>query len=447
MYFVRRLRALSIQSSLLDQTSFYKCGWAAEKIRDWQLDRFNEQWQKMRRCVPYFREQALPDSFASWQHLKQAIPFVDKRTLQDNVVAMTDSTRPPDQWRSTGGSTAEPVRIPVWNSERMYATRDMWYARKWFGVDPGDKLFLIWGHSHLLGSGISGRVNGLRRRLTDRALGYHRYSAYDLSEPAMRRAADELLRQRPKYLLSYSVALERFANVNKHRQSEFHQLDLKVAIATAESFTRDDSAQTIAGILGCPVVMEYGAVETGPIAHQRQDGKFSVFWGHYYIEGLESKDVPGTYEILVTSLYPRCIPLVRYKIGDLVSTAEGTAAINQEFDRVIGRCNDFIVLPNDDLVHSEAFSHALKEIPAIMAFQVVQSEGGKVTLAYIARQPLAPLELTDVRRRLVVINPQLESVLIERADFLEQTIAGKVLRVIGNRSNGFQSNASTIEAR
>ena len=90
--------------------------------------------------------------------------------------------------RTTGGSTSEPIQLAAWKSELDYANADVWLARSWFGIDPGDKLFLIWGHSHQLGRGIPGKVNAIRREMKDVVLGYHRASAYDLSEKAMRRA-------------------------------------------------------------------------------------------------------------------------------------------------------------------------------------------------------------------------------------------------------------------
>src|SRR5262249_52858916 len=142
----------------------------------------------------------------------------------------------------------------------------------------------------------------------------------------------------------YSVALDRFARVNRAKADQFRKIGLKLVIATAEAFPSPDSRELIEEVLGGRVAMEYGSVETGPIAHEPPTGRYRVFWADYMLEGVESKSKPGCYEILVTSLHRRCMPLVRYRIGDLISEDPGGEGFNQEFDRVIGRCNDFVLL-------------------------------------------------------------------------------------------------------
>lgn len=433
MYLLRQLRARSLRRLLVDQRDFYEKDWTPDAIREWQLDQFNAQWQVIRRSVPYFerlqQERDLPARFSSWQEFKERIPIMDRKVVQNDREALTSRTRGPDFWRTTGGSTAEPLQIPTWNSEREFATKDIWYGRSWFGVAPSDKLFLIWGHSHLLGSGFRGWLNGGKRRLTDAFLGYYRYSAYDLSERGLREAVETLLDFQPAYVVAYAVALDRFVRVNRDYQGAFHSLGLKVAIATGESFPRPDSAQLVAQVLGCPVVMEYGAVETGLIAHQRPNGQYLVFWRHNFLEGYESEHLSDAYEILVTTLYPRCFPLLRYKIGDLISENPNDQRFVQAFEAVTGRCNDYVILGNDGVVHSEAFSHVVKDFSSILGYQLVQTTDGDITLNYMAREPLGLAEMAEIKRRLNKINAGLARVSIERVESLEQTIAGKTRRI------------------
>jgi phenylacetate-CoA ligase len=376
------------------------------------------------------QQKKAPDRFTSWHEFRDMLPVIDRKTIQNNREALTSTARALDYWRTTGGSTAEPLQMPAWHSEQEVSTKDMWYARSWFGVTPSDRLFLIWGHSHLLGSGFQGWINSAKRRLKDAVLGYYRYSAYDLSERSLCQAAETLLAFQPTYIIAYAVALDRFARVNHCHRAAFHKLGLKVAIATAESFPRADSAQFIADVLGCPIAMEYGAVETGPIAHQRPDGQFSVFWRHYFLEGYASEHVSRSYEILVTSLYPRCFPLVRYKVGDLISAEPDAEHFRQEFGAVIGRCNDYVVLQDGCMVHSEAFAHALKETASLASFQVIQAANGHITLSYETVAPLKAGDIEAIKQRLVNIHPALGSVRIQQVHALAQTVAGKTRRVM-----------------
>lgn len=317
----------------------------------------------------------------------------------------------------------------AWRSERSVGRKDLWFARSWFDLTPSSRLFLIWGHSHLLGSGVRGRLNGMRRTLADKVLGYYRFSAYDLSEDRLTAASKELLSFRPQYLVAYAGALDLFANHNRQNSEAYRKLNLKLAIATAESFPKPDSARIISEVLGCTVAMEYGSVETGLIAHTAPGGEFKVFWRHYFLEGSESEHVPGAYELLVTSLYPRSCPLVRYRIGDLISNDPESPAFSQQFSSVIGRCNDVLEIPGGPTVHSEAFSHAIKDNRSISNFQVVQSKRGDLELNYVAASPLDDAGLALIRDRLKRINPMLERIPIKRVELLEQTIAGKTQRI------------------
>lgn len=416
-----------------EQDAFYERNWTPRQIRQWQLDAFNRQWEQLRLEVPYFRRmhnaRRLPDAFATWDEFRVLMPTMDRKHIQTRLESLTRRCKSRSQWRSTGGSTAEPIRVPVWECESEIAAGDLWYARSWFDVSPDNRLFLIWGHSHLLGSGIMGWLNGTKRRVQDALLGYHRFSAYDLSEQRLEEAAEALLAFRPAYVLGYAVALDRFARVNQSRQAAFHRLSLKVAIATAESFPRPDSAEIVEEVLGCPVAMEYGAVETGPIAHQRPAGFFEAFWRHHFVEGMASEHMPGASEVLITSLYPRCLPLVRYRIGDLISGDPNDDTFDQRFENVIGRCNDYVVLEGGTVIHSEAFSHSVKDCSQILNYQVVQGADRSIVLRYVAERPLDTVGLTEIRRRLGRIHPRLADIAVEHSHALETTVAGKVRRV------------------
>jgi phenylacetate-CoA ligase len=429
MFWLRQCRAQGISRLLQGQREFYAQDWSVEAIRDWQLARFNTQWQDICQSVPYFRylqqQQSLPQQFASWPEFLEHVPVMERRTIQQHGMALTRGCGPAPGWRTTGGSTAEPLRVPVWASETALASQDMWYGRSWYGVTPADRLFLIWGHSHMLGRGVRGWANGMVRRLKDACLGYYRWSAYNLREQQLKKAADTLLTFRPAYVMAYAAALDRFARVNRHRQPALQQLGLKVAIATGEAFPMAESAEMIAEVLGCPVAMEYGAVETGPIAYQQGHGEYAVFWQHYFVEARASTQQPGASEILVTSLFRRCLPLVRYRLGDLVVPPDGQTHGLQFLTTVRGRRHDLVQLYDGSVVHAEALTHAIKETAAITGYQVRQAESGPIALRYTAAQALPDHELTAIRQRLRRIHAALAEIPLERVDTLAQTRAGK----------------------
>ena len=429
MGLINNLYSYRLKPSISDLKNFYDNFKCFSEIIAWQLEKFNIEWHRIYQNVPYYTEikdkYKLPDKFHSWDEFKELMPYLDRGTVQNRVEDLTDNSKKPDFYATTGGSTGKPLQIPSWESESIVARNNLWYARSWFDIKPSDKLFLIWGHSHLLGDGVNGFINKNKRKLKDYLLRYKRISAYDLSEFSMNEAANELLRYKPDYILAYSTALDRFARVNSSYKGLFHKLNLKIAIATGESFPRTDSADYISDILGCSVVMEYGSVESGLIAHQGKDQIYSVFWKDYYIE----TNSTNNNEILITSLYPRCMPLIRYKLGDFISNNSGLKE-STTFDKVVGRCNDYIELDNGSLIHSEAFTHILKEIPNILAFQVVQSRIKGISINYISRNQLSKVEISYICSKLKKVNTKLSDIRLKKVEKLENTVAGKTKFVI-----------------
>ena len=397
-----------------------------------QLDLLNREWERVGREVPYYAGQVasgrLPRSFGSLREFAESVPLVGRPEVREHGTAMTSAGPNADFFRMTGGSTSEPVQLPAWSSEQDHTRPDMWLGRSWFGIDPSSRLFLLWGHSHLLGTGIAGQLRALKVAASDRLLGYLRFSAYDLRREKLREAASAILAHRPAYMIGYSVALDLYARANEDRGAELRTLRLRAVVGTAESFPSPDSVRRLEDLFGCPVTMEYGAVETGLMAHGHPEGGHRAFWRSYLLEAVEGP--PGK-RIVVTSLYPRKFPLVRYDMGDEVDAGEplGTGEGLAKFSRIVGRCNDAVILPDGAVIHSEVFTHAVRPCRDIAAYQVVQS-GEDLRIHYLSSVPLSPEIEEGIRARLVKVHPWLAMVSLDRVPSLERSIAGKTPMVV-----------------
>jgi phenylacetate-CoA ligase len=175
--------------------------------------------------------------------------------------------------------------------------------------------------------------------------------------------------------------------------------------------------------------MEYGAVETGLIAHTHPAGGYRVSWRSHLVEAEPS--VTG-HRIRVTTLGPRCVPLVRYEIGDEIELAEPVAGLAvgvDSFARVIGRCNDYVPLADGAQIHSEAFSHALRPCAEIVSFQVAIG-GPELRIRYVAGEELREARIGEIRERLRKIHPGLAAARLERVERLPQSVAGKTPMVV-----------------
>lgn len=433
MYCIRALRARCLRNLIAAGRRAHEAPLDDAGRHAHQLNRFNELWPQIRKSVPFYADLAsqnrLPDRFSCWQDVIAAMPVVDRNLIKREGARLFSTAAPPQWHRITGGSTAQPLQLPSWVSEKRISTQDQWLGRAWYDIRPDDRVFLLWGHRHLLGRGFKGRLRSIERQIRDRMMGYCRFSAYDLSPENLRRGGDEILRFRPAYLLGYSVALDMLARANTDRRQEFAALRLKAVIGTAEGFPATDSAQLISDTFGAPTGMEYGAVETAVLAHTTPVGGYEVFWNSNFLEAQETGGNGGKV-VRVTSLYPRCFPLIRYELGDEIELAPGDNGMGVlRFSRVLGRCNAYLELPDGTKIHSEAITHCVSSFGEIRSYQAVQT-GHEIALLYTAAAELSPDAAQTVHIRLARIHPLLAHVRLERVDRLRQSVAGKTPMII-----------------
>ena len=430
------IRSRQFEKGIRERAQFYSSSLTEEERKSLQLELWNVEWQRLLTSVPYYMrlasELSLPSRFRSWQEFVDRVPVTTRATVQKNKREMVNTGRAPDSIGVTGGSTAEPIQVPVWDSEKTFTQFDMWLARSWYGILPGSRLFLLWGHSHLLGSGIKGWINAQKRMLSDRLLGYYRCSAYDLQPMALRRAARELMNFKPDYMIGYSVALDLLARANVNLGDDLRAVGLKVVLGTAESFPSPNSATLLQDLFGCPVAMEYGAVETALIAHTWPAGGYRVFWRTYFVEAERDNTASTGHKVRVSSLYPRCFPLVRYELGDEIELWDPEPRFVMGIDtfkRVIGRCNDYVLLRDGAMMHSEVFTHAVRHCSEITSYQIIQVDTD-IHIHFTSPEALSEEKMAQIRSRLAKVHPELAQVRIKRVSRLQQTLAGKTPMVL-----------------
>lgn len=409
--------------------------WSPSQVAAYQLKRINNLWDGATRNIPHYRNLVkrlgLPKSFDSLQQYIALVPPLTKDVFQTQDVPYWHQKPRPNRKRITGGSTATPIQIPTWRREYEANRLDPWLGRSWYGIDPCNRLLLYWGHSHLLGEGWRGKVNGWLRSIKDLVQNYKRCSSYDMSQTALRNAGRCLLESKARFVLGYSCYLDRLAKTNAHLSSAFADLGLKAVIGVAEGFPFEDSEPRIEEVFQAPVGMEYGSVETGLIAHTHPTGGYRVFWNNYLLESC-----PGSalQEVFVTSLFRRCTPLFRYQLNDRYEFADesqqAAGCSTLSFGRVVGRSNSSISLPNGQILHSESATHIVRGISKITGYQFV-SWKDQVTLNVTANKPLGDEDLKRIYGMARRIDSQFGKFLrIQEVPDLDRTVAGKTPMIL-----------------
>ncbi len=170
-------------------------GWDDRQTGRIQLTRFQAVWEDCITDVPYYRNlvarHAAPERISSWEDFR-AIPELDRGTFQAHTRDFIRLSGPPDLSQITGGSTGVPIRFGIWKAEgevlrvlKLVLWLRMGYSRE-------SRLFLIWGHAHLLGTGWRRLWNHALRKAKDRLAGYRRVDAYSLCPLIRYREGDVL---------------------------------------------------------------------------------------------------------------------------------------------------------------------------------------------------------------------------------------------------------------
>lgn len=291
------------------------------------------------------------------------------------------------------------------------------------GYDPSKRLFLIWGHLHLLGTGLRGKANHLLRKMKDSLLKYRRVDAYSLSPSKCHAIAKNILKFKPFGLIGYASALDYFVRSTDPFHEAFGKLGLGFVMPAGEMLPRMDSYDLLRQVFKCPVVEEYAGVEFGQVAMKQNKGLFQVFHDLNYVE---TRSEPGRNDqLLVTSLTERYAPLIRYAPGDEISGARhfGHGHI-PEFEKVIGRVHDEIQLPGGQMLHSMGVLHCIHQEPAVLGIQMVlRDEGPRLRLA-VSNTYDRSCE-SRIRERFGQLSPELRAIPIDVVSDVTATTAGK----------------------
>lgn len=307
------------------------------EIRSCQLNSFNSAWARARK-LPFYEwwsaQHRLPSRLHSIEGLAD-FPVLTKKILVDQRDLVFEGLEPANFY-TTGGSTGEPTRYPKGAGDYDGVWANSHLGRRWVGIQPGDRYVHIWGHSHLFGQGRQANRIRAVRRAKDWLAGGLRLDAYDQSVSTLQDYVEKILRYNPKFVIGYTSALRALADVILDAEVPLAFRHLQTVVATAETATEED-LRVIQSAFRVPVSLEYGAAETGLIAHTPTMGAsgFRVAWQSI----AANADEDGL--LKVTTLDQREFPLINYVLGDRVEFGGPRESI-LKFDRVLGREKDIV---------------------------------------------------------------------------------------------------------
>lgn len=334
----------------------------------------------------------------------RSIPLLTKDELRANahsILAM-DAVRRVELCK-TSGSTGEPLKFYRDRKVFAYTLASVYRAHRWHGIDVGAREAMLWG--------IPGEpLAKLRMRVRDAFLNRFREAEYSLDATVLDAFYRRCLKSRPEYIFGYSSMVFEFALFLRSRSLDVRSLGLKAAICTAESIEQSQR-DLIESQLGCQVVSEYGAAETGIISYECPEGSHHISEDTVLLEILDDQGneaVPGELgRVVVTVLRSHAAPIIRYRLGDLAVRGSGTCRCGRSLamlDRVIGRESGVIVTPSGKCFHSIVLYYVMKDFAAagatsIRQFKAIQTAVNHLEVHLVLQSP----DAQDAETRLTAL--------------------------------------------
>ncbi len=274
--------------------------------------------------------------------------------------------------RSTAGTSGSPAVVLAsrYTQAASLAARYRCYA--WYGVRLGDREARFWGRP-LQQDGVLDRMKNLA---LNRLVFDYRHVTPESAADALRR----VVAGGADYLYGYSSLLMRFAGGLGVADTP-HVPGLKLIVTTAEASTAAER-HWLGRVLGGVVADEYGCSETDIIAFTCPEGGRHLMSENVLVETLPVDGQPGLSEIVVTDLTNTLMPMLRYRLGDLVRLSERSCSCGRTLpllEEIRGRSRArFILTPDGRSVHVSLFAYFMEErqragVP-IRQFQIIQKD-------------------------------------------------------------------------
>ena len=298
------------------------------------------------------------------------LPTMDKRDARAHVEQLVWRDVPGGAFQyTTGGSSGEPLIFYFGRSRQAADAAGRLRARRWWGLNPGDREVYLWGAPVELTR--TDWVKTVRDRLVNQLL----LNAFEMSPARMNYYLSAIQSWNPKAIYGYASSLALLAAHAESISVKPKLPALRVINATGEPLF-PHQRELIERVLGVPVSVEYGARDAGLMALQSPDGTLLQMDETHLIEVLDEAGNPVEEgEAVITSLVSEAQAFIRYRTGDVVrrsgKTDPGGRGLSV-LDNVVGRQTDFVVAADGRIMHALAVIYVLRAIPGVGQFKLIQ---------------------------------------------------------------------------
>jgi phenylacetate-CoA ligase len=246
---------------------------------------------------------------------------------------------------STSGTSGKPLTIICDANCRTHHYTFFTRLRSWFGINNKSTRATLFG-----------RIIQLPQNKYPPYWRYDIYqrnllmSSYHLNDDNLSLYYEKLLQYKPDEVIGYPSSLYQIAKFIIN--NKLPPLTPKVVFTTAETLLIQQR-EMLENAFACPVIDQYGCTEMAFFASQCEFGNMHIHPEHGIMEVLDTSGrhvrVGEAGNAVPTGLVNMVMPLIRYKIGDIIATSDKCCECGRAFpviSDIVGRLDDTLMTPD-----------------------------------------------------------------------------------------------------
>ena len=366
-------------------------------------------------------------NYKNWEEL----PVLNKTNLQiplESRLSKGFSTKN-CYINKTSGSSGEPFIFAKDKYTHALTWASNMHRFGWYGID--------FNHS------LQARFYGIpldffgyyKERIKDFLAHRYRFPIFDLSDAVLEKMLKKFQTKKFEYLNGYTSSIVLFVKFLRKRNLILKDIcpTLKVCMVTSETLFDDDKI-LLETQFGIPIINEYGASELDLIAFESTYKEWLINSETLFVEILDDNNNPvpnGTEgKIVITSLFNKAHPFIRYDIGDIGILDEKSTLDKPILKKLIGRSNDVAILPSGKKSPGLTFYYVTKSIIEddgnVKEFIIKQREIDQFEIEYVSETELDLAQIQKIEEAIsLYLEPHLHFNFI-RKNSLKRSSRGKL---------------------
>lgn len=389
-------------------------------------DKRNEIVQFHLENNPFYKNLVGNTAITDWKNL----PILTKKNLQVPLKDRLSKGFEKNIYiNKTSGSSGDPFIF----AKDKFSHALTWYSNiyrfGWFGIDFNTSF-----QARFYGIPLD-KLGFYKERFKDFLAKRYRFPIFDLSDVVLEEILKKFQQKKFDYINGYTSSVVLFAKFLQAKNIVLKDVcpTLKVCMVTSEMLFDADKI-LLEKYLGIPIVNEYGASELDLLAFQNPKGEWQVNSETLFIEILDENNQPvpkGTSgKVVVTSLYNKAHPFIRYEIGDMGVLDENSTWKKPILKQLIGRTNDVAILPSGKKSPGLTFYYVTKSIIEddgnVKEFVIKQTKLDCFEIDYVSEAALSSAQIDEIQKAVdLYLEPNLKFT-YTRKEFLTRSNRGKL---------------------